>query len=72
MEIQWTLDSIEQGNLVDTILTNNDKAIALSIIQALRKANMMGDALGVISRRFGLSTDAIASWYYTKHYKPQH
>jgi len=69
MKIQWAPGSIEQGNLVDTILTDNDKAIALSTIRALRKANMMGDALGVLSCRLGLSIDAVASWYYTKHYK---
>lgn len=67
--VTFKQESIKRGNLVDVILTEKDKQIALGIIHALREANMMGDAIQTVARRFSLQFNAVADWYYTKYYE---
>lgn len=53
-------------NVIDSILTEHEKLVALDVIDALRKANMMTEALEVVSRRFALQPKALADWYYSQ------
>ena len=53
-------------NIIDSTLTEHEKQTTLDIIDCLRKANMMTEALGVIARRFALRPKAIADWYYSQ------
>jgi len=53
-------------NLIDSILTEKEKETALFVIDSLRKADMMTEALEVVSRRFALQPKALADWYYSK------
>ena len=53
-------------SVIDTVLTEHEKQTVRDVIDALRKANMMTEALEVISRRFALQPKAIADWYYTQ------
>ncbi|KKN78463.1 hypothetical protein LCGC14_0349950 [marine sediment metagenome] len=52
--------------LVNSILTDGEKLTALRVIDLLREANMMTEALEVISRRFAIRVKAIADWYYSQ------
>lgn len=52
--------------IIDAILTERQKETTLGIIDVLRKADMMTEALEVISRRFSLQPKAIADWYYSQ------
>ena len=62
---------LERANTVNSILTESDKVTALGIFHALREVNMMGDAIAVVARRFNLQFEAVADWYYLRHY-PQY
>ena len=53
-------------HIIDTILTDKERQTALDVINALRKADMMTEALEVISRRFALQPKAVADWYYSQ------